>query len=213
MIMIQICKTGFFLTLMAVLLSSKAYAQGTNPIYEANGFQTNHEYFSALPFEHIDTATGALVLRFTDLALPGNAGRVLRFQRSYNSKDNRWTYGIEGVVLQIGFVWPPVTPLSQDFNPVLYSVDGGQHEMGSQLNPAPTVEGRRIMMNDRFWKFDRQERILWMPDGRWSTYLASGKLDTMYDASGKTLLKVLWNGLDATLDRKSTRLNSSHSQI
>lgn len=120
-------------------LAAEAGAQGTNPIYEAKGFQANHDYFSAMPFEHIDTATGALILRFTDLALPGNGGRVIRFQRTYNSKDNRWTYGIEGVVLRIDFVWPPFTPLSDDADPLLHMPDGGLRAMAFQLNPEPTV--------------------------------------------------------------------------
>jgi hypothetical protein len=50
-----------------------------------------------LPIEHFDPATGSLIRTFTDLVLPGNGGRDLRFQRTYDSKGNSdvgsWIFG------------------------------------------------------------------------------------------------------------------------
>jgi len=65
--------------------------------FEATGFQQNRDYFTQQPFEHIDTLSGNLILTFTDLVLPGNAGRELRFQRTYNSKSAAWTFGLAGL--------------------------------------------------------------------------------------------------------------------
>lgn len=59
---------------------SPANAQSSDPIFDAAGFQQHRDYFSATPSEHIDTLTGSLILTNTDLVLPGNAGRELRFQ-------------------------------------------------------------------------------------------------------------------------------------
>ena len=55
-------------------------------VFDERGFKPNREYFSQLPYEHIDPLTGNLLLTFTDLVLPGNAGFDLRIQRTYNSK-------------------------------------------------------------------------------------------------------------------------------
>jgi hypothetical protein len=68
----------------ALLICSPAlvFAQQDHPVLDAPGFQKHRDYFSEMPFENIDTLTGSLVLTFTDLVLPGNAGRELRFQRT-----------------------------------------------------------------------------------------------------------------------------------
>jgi hypothetical protein len=39
------------------------------------GFQRDRSYFSPEPWEHYDTVSGNVMLTFTDLTLPGNAGR------------------------------------------------------------------------------------------------------------------------------------------
>ena len=102
------------LSIVTTLFAADAWAQN-DPVFDAKGFQQNHDYFSALPFEHVDTVTGGLVLTFTDLVLPGNAGRDLRFQRSYNSKGGQWTFGIAGLVLQVGKSHYEVYKSKRDF--------------------------------------------------------------------------------------------------
>ncbi|OGA51496.1 MAG: hypothetical protein A3G25_08060 [Betaproteobacteria bacterium RIFCSPLOWO2_12_FULL_63_13] len=95
--------------------------QSDHPALDAPGFQQNRDYFSEMPFEHIDTLGGGLVLRFTDLVLPGNAGRELRFERTYNSKTGAWTFGVAGVALRISNPSLPTaeTPGIQEFTPAL----------------------------------------------------------------------------------------------
>jgi hypothetical protein len=104
-----------------------AYGQQNHPILDQPGLQEDRSYMSLAPFEHIDTLTGALVLRFTDLVLPGNAGRELRFERAYNSKTNSWTFGIAGIPLSITDFGPAYHgPDPQDGTPIVYTSDGGQ---------------------------------------------------------------------------------------
>src|SRR6266516_6920332 len=79
-----------------------------DPVADAKGFQQNRDYFSQEPFEHIDPGTGSLLLSFTDLVLPGNAGRDLKFIRTYNSKEvnGLWTFGLGGLVMRVQDSWP-----------------------------------------------------------------------------------------------------------
>jgi hypothetical protein len=95
----------WWLSCVVVLLLSSAQIaraqQPSHPGLDAPGFQPNRDYFSQMPFEHVDAASGGLILTFTDLVLPGNAGRELRFQRTYNSKANGWSFGILGYALTI----------------------------------------------------------------------------------------------------------------
>ena len=71
---------------IAVAVLGLSGAAVADEVFDAAGFNPNRDYFSALPFEHVDPMTGNLVLTFTDLVLPGNAGFDLRIQRTYNSK-------------------------------------------------------------------------------------------------------------------------------
>jgi len=92
------CTLGAWLACTAALASAQSPG---HPVLDAPGFQQHRDYFSEMPFENIDTLSGSLVLRFTDLVLPGNGGRELRFERTYNSKTRKWSFGIAGVVLHI----------------------------------------------------------------------------------------------------------------
>src|SRR6188768_2524191 len=70
------------------------------------GFQPNRDYLSLQPFESLDTVSGNLVLTFTDLLLPGNGGRELRFERAYNNQTvsqgaGRWDFGISGLPISV----------------------------------------------------------------------------------------------------------------
>ena len=76
-------RLGFRL-LALLLLASPVFA--ADPVYDARGFDPEREFLSQPPYEHVDPMTGNLLLTFTDLVLPGNAGFDLRIQRTYNSK-------------------------------------------------------------------------------------------------------------------------------
>lgn len=72
------------LAVSATLLPFPAALHAADPVFDARGFDPNREYVSQLPFEHADPMTGNLLLTFTDLVLPGNAGFELKIQRAYN---------------------------------------------------------------------------------------------------------------------------------
>src|SRR5438067_1966002 len=83
-----VLRTGrnFLIAFLAVALLAHELAGASDPIFDAKGFNPNREFVSELPFEHIDPMTGNLLLTYTDLSLPGNAGFDLKIQRTYNSK-------------------------------------------------------------------------------------------------------------------------------
>lgn len=79
-------RAGRILSILAAALGLAVPATAANEVFDARGFAPNRDYFSQLPYEHIDPLTGNLLLTFTDLVLPGNAGFDLKIQRTYNSK-------------------------------------------------------------------------------------------------------------------------------
>ena len=97
---------------------SPARAQDEPPT-EATGLQSSRAYLSLLPWVRIDVYSGSLVLTFTDLVLPGNAGFDFRFTRSYNSKrPERWRVGP-------GFIRHADSGETPAQNPRIVTPDGG----------------------------------------------------------------------------------------
>jgi YD repeat-containing protein len=166
-----------------ILTAPRAFAQEQeHPVFDAKGFEGNRAYSGQLPFEHIDTMTGGLVLTHADLVLPGNGGRDLRFQRIYNSKGTaagRWTFGIAGMVMQVYDAgWPnnPTIP------PTFLDSSGKMQRAGLWLN-APH-QSYEIALTDGFWAYNRNQRKLFMPDGSVSQFDALGRLTSWSDAFG-----------------------------
>ncbi len=58
----------------------------TDPIFGAAGFQQNRDYFSAGPRGTSTRLPGNLIMTYTDLVLPGNAGHDVRFERTVNGE-------------------------------------------------------------------------------------------------------------------------------
>jgi YD repeat-containing protein len=172
---------------LACIMSCGAPASAqSDPIFDAAGFQQNRDYFSQAPFENIDTLSGSLVLTFTDLVLPGNAGRDLRFQRTYNSKLGGWNFGLAGWVMQVHDS-PGPDPTSQNrdsFLPHLITADGADHQTG-WISGTDT----QWVITAQFWKYDRTNRALYLPDGTRCYYDTSGRLVEIIDpfAGGATL--------------------------
>lgn len=142
--------------------SSAALAQSGDRVFDANGFQQNHDYFGASPSEHVDMLTGNLILTYTDLVLPGNAGRDVKFMRVFNGKDYSWSFVVSG--------FPGVTdepyPAPAGHQPKIYDESGA-------LQPVHDLNGQLFQSwsgTSQFWKYDRQHRILYLPDGTTLTY-------------------------------------------
>jgi YD repeat-containing protein len=174
-------------TLLAVIglvwIGESAGLAQSDPVFGAPGLESNRDYWSELPFEHFDTATGSLTLTFTTLVVPGNAGRKLRFQQSYSNKSGLWIFGLPGMPLRVAD--PGWTTDPNNTSPTIYAVDGSE-------NKALISLGGTLKMTDRFWKYDRAARILSMPDGTVTQYDASGRLTMWSDTFGNQVT-VAWN--------------------
>ena len=153
----------------------------SDAVFDARGNNPNREFVSELPFEHIDPMTGNLLLTFTDLELPGNAGFALRVQRTYNSKIYSYYSNAGGYLLGedswAGLGWTlhfgrvthcsgpaPLCPPG----PVIEMPDGSQH----QAYPHKDGDSEHFMTRD-FWTLDTTNRdslVLRLPDGTKYTY-------------------------------------------
>lgn len=152
--------------------------QAPDPAFEVKGLHGNRDYFSELPFEHIDTLSGNLVLTFTDVVLPGNAGMDVRVQRTYNSNSG-WSIGLEGIPLSIRF---PKAPLvgspPEQFMPVIIGSDGSEH-----LTIPETQQGlaNTVFVTSQFWRYDKASHSLELPNG-WVATFSPGSTDFSVDA-------------------------------
>src|SRR5688500_166277 len=78
------CRRVAVLMICASTVTPHVYAQ-SGSVADEGGLQANRNYLELLPFESIDTASGNVMLSFTDLELPGNGGRALRFERFFSN--------------------------------------------------------------------------------------------------------------------------------
>jgi YD repeat-containing protein len=176
-----------------------ASAQETS-VTSANGFQPQRDYLALQPFEAIDTASGNVILTFADLVLPGNAGRELRFERVFNNMvmapdEPQWRFSIGGVPLRVTHVDIPSD--TQIFNTIednrrwgarLHMADGSVVRTTFMEDPNPAVPSTvRWVSTPDFWKYDRDTRHLYVPDGRKALYGADGRLLAIEDAFGNRI--------------------------
>ena len=178
--------------LLCVLASSTlAHAQGGS-VADEGGAQDNRNYLQLLPFESIDTSSGNVMLSFTDLELPGNAGRKLRFTRLFSNglgtvaTDRRWRFSISGLPMRVRSLTTADNGvpgdgilLNQTYCPELEMPDGKIQRMVFTETPSIST---RTCMTPTFWKFDRQLRWLLVPDGTVASYGADGRLTAIWDA-------------------------------
>jgi hypothetical protein len=157
-----------------LLAAMGSVADAASPVFDSRGFNRNREFFSELPYEHIDTLNGNLLLTFTDLVLPGNAGFDLKILRTYNSKiyrdngpggvsntlrEDSWA-GV-GWELHMGRVFHG---LSTDSSyPVVEMPDGSRHAMWPHVQQPPGC-GQCFISRD-YWIYDKNTHILKVPNG------------------------------------------------
>jgi hypothetical protein len=146
-------------------------------VFDARGFDPNRAQFSQLPYEHIDPMTGSLVLTFTDLVLPGNAGFDLRILRTYNSKIFRNFGGNPSGTLDedtwAGVGWslhmgripdPPFT----DVPPPIEMADGSQHRLYTAIDASPCAGDPGVggcFITRDFWIYNKNINVLRLPNG------------------------------------------------
>ena len=157
-----------FAGLTLVAFVGLASSQAVGQVFDDKGFNRNREFFSQLPFEHIDPLTGNLLLTHTDLALPGNAGFDLRIQRAYNSKihinyalgqtgfaEDSWA-GV-GWTLHMGRVFNVLG--TDTASPVVEMPDGSRHPTFDMVGTSAEYISRD------YWLYDKNSRILKLPNG------------------------------------------------
>lgn len=148
------CRRAFLATGLCVVFlgtSPVVFTQSPVSSFEPIGLQAKRGYFSQLAWEYIDMVNGNLLLTFTDLALPGNAGMDLRIVRTYNQQSNLsqpfgiWSFGIAGVPVRITHPDRPVGG-EEGFPvyPTLVTADGSRKRQrverfsaGSQFHVRP----------------------------------------------------------------------------
>jgi hypothetical protein len=69
-----------------VVAGGEGRAQSAFSPFIQAGFIAGRDLHTVFPYEHVDPASGGLVLVQTDLVLPGNAGFDLVIARTYSSK-------------------------------------------------------------------------------------------------------------------------------
>ena len=153
---------------VAVLAAGAAGRVLADDMFDATGFDRKRETFTQLPYEHIDPMTGNLILTFTDLVLPGNAGFDLKIQRTYNSKIYR-NYETQGTTLGedtwVGVGW--TMHLGRVFNPhstdtappVIEMSDGSRHKTYTYI-----LDSGKFVTRE-FWIYDRNTNTLKLPNG------------------------------------------------
>jgi RHS repeat-associated protein len=177
---------------IAVLSGSAGRMQSSSdPSYGPVALQPQRGYFSQLPFEHVDMVNGNLLLTFTDLVLPGNAGMDLRFVRSFNRNpyDGKWLFGFAGVPTWLVSVNGP-SPADPAAYPTLVMADGSRHQAMATDNFS-TPWYASVFLTKEFWRYTKATRTLELPNGWVATYDTTSEGNAMlvavHDAYGNQL--------------------------
>jgi YD repeat-containing protein len=187
--------------LFTFLTPAVAFAQG-GALMTTAGIQQNHDYFSGMPAENIDSKSGSLVLTFTDLVLPGNAGSELRVQRTYNSKTGTWSIGIPGLPMGARFNYYPLSASVYTHDRIITTSDGADH-LARYRAPDDTACGNpncRYYLTKEFWLMDTVGEKVYLSDGSVAEYLITntqdraGGLKKLTDAFGNVITLTQQNG-------------------
>src|SRR5437016_11088998 len=101
------CRVRTAFALMVVLATSAAVAQAQSSTTEFDrvGRQPNRDYLNLQPFERLDTLNGNVIITLPIFTLPGNGGRDLSFELTYNANVAvdlvPWTFGVRGVPMRV----------------------------------------------------------------------------------------------------------------
>jgi hypothetical protein len=168
--------TAVLLAALLTPVGSAAQGNPRNP-WEAEGYHPQHGTFSLAPWEQIDTLTGNVVLRFTDISLPGINGVDLRIERIYNTNTGTWRVGPPGprsLYLESGSRYGS--------NPFIINADGSE-EVAFR-----SAAGSEIFRTLSYAELDRASRSFKTPDGLVWQFDESGHVSTLDDAYGHRLL-------------------------
>jgi YD repeat-containing protein len=175
-------------TLSVCVLARPTLAQQPEATPAETGFARLGNYPTFEPYEHLDTQTLRVVLRFSDLTLPGHRGRNLRIERTLI--ENRWFWGIAGVPTTVragnyaGYAaWGIGVEAPKDAilnsGPELIFDDASQRRMYYEQwpNPDPVVDpvlgidpSYQYSISTDLMRYDAATKTVYMPDGSWCEY-------------------------------------------
>lgn len=184
----------------SLLVASAAFAQG-DPVYDVSGVKYGRGYFAPSSFERVDAVTGNLLIEFSDLSLPGNAGMNVSIVRSYNSREGKWRFGLAGVPLRFEFLLPNSDLSDIDF----VTADGGRQNAEGAGNETFTVG---------FWRFNKATMKLEMPNGIVATFghvlpNVGGFLTEVRDPFDN-VITLTWQSGTSTLQSITQALGNNH---
>ena len=172
---------GLLTVLVAVVLTLVAGrgASAQEETSDQKGVISQHGSFSLLPWEHIDTYTGNVVLSFADLVLPGHAGFNLVVRRTFNSSGSQWQWEV-GPRLFVDSSFPLTYP-------VVRTLDG------REVYFLKTPSGDYV--STEFWRVtgSASQPRLEMPNGIVWYFDAEGRGVRMEDPFGNGV-DVTWSG-------------------
>jgi YD repeat-containing protein len=208
------------LALIACLFSAQLALGQTGSPFDHTGFQANRDYLSLQPWESIDTATGNVILSFTDLELPGNGGRGLRFRRVFNgmgmgSYIGSWRFSVGDLPLTVQNTGPTAgTSVTNavwwehGIGPKFEMPDGALKHTTFMMDPvtgtnANVLATTRWVQTQDFWRFERFAGTLYLPDGRVAQYDGQGRL-IAFDNGFSDTVTLAWNEMPGHLIIRQT---------
>ena len=143
---------------------------------------------------------GNLLLTFSDLVLPGNAGMDLHLQRTFNKQAGAtglWSFGLAGIPMKVLSPDAPwLTGEPERARPTLLMADG------SSVGTAPysSSTATDVWITERFWRYTLATRKVEMPNGWTATYSqdAAALLEQVEDPFGNRIT-VEWEESDPAL--------------
>jgi YD repeat-containing protein len=203
-------RNAFLFVMLGVIVGAPHLSAQSGTAAAEGGFRPNRDYLLLQPFESIDTSSGNVILRFTDLSLPANGEQQLTFNRVFNNtlmgyNPQSWTFTIAGLPMQI--ILEPNAPVGagiansitgeRTWAPKLRMPDGSQQWMTFVETPNTTsasavANTTRWAITPHFWRFDRQANALYAPDGTVAIYDSSGRLAWFRDAF-ENVVSLTWS--------------------
>ena len=188
-------RSAMLATAFAVCVVSGVVVQSRSGGVDASpvGFTPGRGYFSQFPFENIDMVNGNLLLTFTDIVLPGDAGMDLRISRSYNHQSGfGWKFGFSGVPTYVTHPngrLPGEGGSQVEVLPVFLTADGGGHT-AFPVNGLNNVGDEFV--TKEFWRYRISSHTLELPNGWRAIYesdtsLAVAMLQEVIDPFGNRL--------------------------
>jgi YD repeat-containing protein len=204
-------------TVCCALFGVSTLAHAQNPVpTDGFGFQRHQEYVQWESYEWFNPQTLSVMIKFTDLILPGNNGHELRFVRTYDGgalnlwgQPQGWIIGAEGIpmwILNGCYSCNPNHPFNSEnpdayvtTTPVVITGDGAVKRTFYMDTPQTgNAASQRWVDTVDNWKYDKLERKLYLNDGTICDYETNGtlgdyRLTTCSDPYG-VFLSVAYSG-------------------